>query len=382
MKDIFNKQFEELKAALQPIKGEAMETDTESKLLKKIEEQSEIIISLRQALQIKQDVATQETQKDADPELCSAYNNFVTFITHVKNLKITDALRTVPNSIASLITFLFTLLDTKLVNQSKFTPSFNRNRSTTTNRHSTELQIIQPTSTWRFGDGLLLASVNSILHEALPKIVLFINHTLILTLVDTGASINVISSRIFRQLPSTTVLEISCNDATATSANGTKLLLSQLAVIKLPIDNATYTITCYVSPKIDHDLILGRPGLEAIGDLKISWAKDAIQIGEHNLQLRNTYLLALDEEVILEPRSHNILTPSIRHAPPSIEKEHVFLIFDPYIKGTSALITYQQVNLVFYNKINLLIDNCGNNPVKLPRNTILGHVALVEKINC
>uniref|UniRef100_A0A0N5CAI3 RNA-directed DNA polymerase n=1 Tax=Strongyloides papillosus TaxID=174720 RepID=A0A0N5CAI3_STREA len=232
-------------------------------------------------------------------------------------------------------------------------------------QHPTELQIIQPTSTWRFGDGPLLASFNSILHEALPKIVLFVNHTPILTLVDTGASINVISNRIF-----------------PTSANGTKLLLSQKAIIKLPIDNATYTITCYVSPKIDHDLILGRPGLEAIGDLKISWAKGAIQIGEHNLQLRNTYPLAFDEEVILEPSSHNILTPSIRHAPPSIEKEHVFPKFDPHIKGTNALITYQQVNPVFDNKINLLIDNCGNNPVRLPRNTILGHVALVEKINC
>uniref|UniRef100_A0A0K0EYQ1 Tubulin-specific chaperone A n=1 Tax=Strongyloides venezuelensis TaxID=75913 RepID=A0A0K0EYQ1_STRVS len=47
MKDIFNKQFNDLKAALQPIKGEAMETDIESKLLKKMEKQSEIIISLR-----------------------------------------------------------------------------------------------------------------------------------------------------------------------------------------------------------------------------------------------------------------------------------------------------------------------------------------------
>uniref|UniRef100_A0A0N5BKN0 RNA-directed DNA polymerase n=1 Tax=Strongyloides papillosus TaxID=174720 RepID=A0A0N5BKN0_STREA len=315
-----------------------------------------------------------------DPK-CTAYNNFVIWIENVKNLNLQGALISLPNSVASLITFLSTLLGTRLVNKVKSsttTPLLQRRPINRKTEYATP--VTQSTPSWKFGDGPLLQAVNNIQHEALPKILLFIGQQPTLTLLDTGASINVIHERTVSTLDRNLFTYTTKSDVTARSANGTEITLMGKLNLQIQLDKKKYVIECYVSPDITHDLILGRPGLSELGDLSISWSTNTAMIGEHKLKLQNVFEMQPTASITLQPQTHNILNARISQAP-HLENCNVFTITSPRFKGSNHLVTYSIISPVKNNCINFIIDNIGNNPVTVDANTILGYVTLVEQLN-
>uniref|UniRef100_A0A0N5CI91 RNA-directed DNA polymerase n=1 Tax=Strongyloides papillosus TaxID=174720 RepID=A0A0N5CI91_STREA len=280
-----------------------------------------------------------------------------------------------------------TLVGSRIVNQSKgnvHTPLY-KNRAISKKDRSTrvDLDINLPhatKATWTFGDGPVVNAIDNTTHEALPKILLQLDNNKILTLIDTGASINIINNNIYKLIPEKFITHIDKGDVEATSANGSKIEIIGKVVIKLKIDQSEYSITCYISPSISHDLILGKPGLSTIGDLKISWSDAKIQLGKHCLKLINMYKLKVDIDTTLNPHTHTILNPVIENAP-HLNNKSVFTIVNPRFKGNNFLATYSQISPVDDNKINFIIDNIGQNPITLTRNTLLGHVALIEHIS-
>uniref|UniRef100_A0A0N5C2I4 Peptidase A2 domain-containing protein n=1 Tax=Strongyloides papillosus TaxID=174720 RepID=A0A0N5C2I4_STREA len=391
IKQIFDEQMTELKTSIGSIKTEAMDTGEPDVLLQKLEKQSQDIITLQQMLRIKQEHTT--TASTITSEHCTAYNNFVRFIDNIKHLDLYNAMLTLPSSIASLLTFLSTLLGSRMIStvKQKSSNSHPKTRKIIKQPYHQPLTHNTTSSNWKFGDGPLLATVNSILHEAIAKVVIDIDNTEVLTLIDTGATINVISKVILEMIPSNSFKRLPIDNIVATSANGTKIKIIGKALLTLKLGKSKYVITCYISPDISHDLILGQPGLAEIGDLKISWTNGTVTLGiswtngtvtlgTHTLELHNAYEMILPVDTLLNPKTHSILNPEVLSAPHLNEKD-VFTIVNPRFKGNNLLMTYSQITPVLDGKVNLIIDNIGNNPVMLKKDTLLGHVTLIEQLN-
>uniref|UniRef100_A0AAF5DL72 Peptidase A2 domain-containing protein n=1 Tax=Strongyloides stercoralis TaxID=6248 RepID=A0AAF5DL72_STRER len=374
LQSIFDKQLESLKTSLQCPTSDTMEVDNQS-LLFTVTQQAQEILSLKQLLAMKHEpVAVQPDQPS--PDLCRSYNDFVTFIENLKNLNINDAFLSVPKSIVSLITFISTLIGSHLFhNRYKF-PTHNNNLVP----HFTPTQVLpnyirpQITPQWKFGDGPKPAIINSIIHEALPKILIYIYNIPVLSLIDTGASLNIINSNLLKSLPSSCFTKINSFSLKAKSANGTNIHIDGSIILNFSIADISTQITCHISPDISHDLILGKPGLSTMGDLTIFWTNDYILLGTHKLPLANTFRFLLNDDTTLNAESTNILSPRIHNAT-HLDRSDVFTIINPSFKGSNHLITYSQVNPIFNQQINLIIDNRGSNPVTLKKNIFLGHVA-------
>lgn len=78
-------------------------------------------------IHVRQEVTTSPSLLNS--EHCTAYNNFVRFIENIKHLDLYGTLSSIPNSIASLLTFLSTLLGSRLIQQVKQRPSSTATKS-------------------------------------------------------------------------------------------------------------------------------------------------------------------------------------------------------------------------------------------------------------
>ncbi|CEF60668.1 Reverse transcriptase domain and Integrase,catalytic core domain and Ribonuclease H-like domain and Aspartic peptidase domain-containing protein [Strongyloides ratti] len=379
MKLIYDKEIAAVKETIKTSAGDKMEMDDDDNLIKRIADQARKISSLQQLLAIKTE---QETPSSThNPELCTSYNNFVIFMDHLKRMELTDAMLTLPRSIVSLLTFLSTLLGTKIWSNRSHNklPQHNARATAPSPKTDYSAPLLSPAK-WKFGDGPVPASVNAVLSEALPRLRIIMGNLPITLLLDTGASINVCSLSIAKQIDKEYILARHPTSATAYSANGTELSLHEIIHLRIPIGQDHYNIICHVSPHVSHDLILGQPGLKAFGDFSISWKHGRIHLGSHSFPISNAYPFKLTSNTDLPPHSTNILNPRI-DAPVNVLLDAVYTVASPYFKGSNQLVTYNAISPVIDNQINFVINNIGANPVALYDKTTLGYVTLVESLS-
>ncbi|CEF61571.1 Reverse transcriptase domain and Integrase, catalytic core domain and Ribonuclease H-like domain and AT hook-like family and Aspartic peptidase domain-containing protein [Strongyloides ratti] len=380
MQTVFDQQLAEVKNCLPAIPDIKMETDNAAHYVEKITEQARVISSLQQVLASHDTKPTTNTAP-YDTTLCTSYNNFVTFLDHVKNLNVADAVSTLPSSIVSLLTFISTIVGTRLLAKHRerlqpqqYGPQLST-VTTTTNPIKSERSPL-----WTFGDGPVKHSINALLTEALPTLRLMVDGLPVHVLLDTGASINVIHQRIASKLASSLTARPVPEDVIASSANGSSISLTACVSLDITLGNEKIHIECYISPDINHDLIYGQPGLRMFGDFAIQWSTGTILLGNHRFPIDNTFPFRTTKEETLNPLSSSVINPSIM-TQSFTDGTSVYAITNPYFKGSNRLVTYNTISPIYGDRINFLIDNHGNNPVALPKNTLLGYVTLIETVS-
>ncbi|CEF61546.2 Reverse transcriptase domain and Integrase,catalytic core domain and Ribonuclease H-like domain and AT hook-like family and Aspartic peptidase domain-containing protein [Strongyloides ratti] len=380
MRSIFDSQLEEVKKCIPATNDIKMETDNTQAYLEKISDQARTISSLQQVINA-HDSKTLAHTPNFDPALCTSYNNFVTFLEHVKHLNVSDAMTTLPSSIVSLLTFISTIIGTRLLSMRRNRHNDQQYTLDTSPRLPTFNSLPTESSPlWKFGDGPVKNTINAILTEALPTLRWMLDGFPILVLLDTGASINVLHSSIVSRLTSSYTKRPISEDLIASSANGSSISLEANITIEIQIGNEKILFDCYVSPDINHDLIVGQPGLRSFGDFSLQWSSGTITLGSHKFSMNNTFPFRNTQEEFINPRSTTVLNPKIIDKPFG-DGTPVYAITNPYFKGNNRLLTYNTASPVYNQRISYVIDNHGNNPVTIPRNTLLGYVTLIETIS-
>ncbi|KAL1447768.1 hypothetical protein WDU94_013913 [Cyamophila willieti] len=107
----------------------------------------------------------------------------------------------------------------------------------------------------------------------------YLNNTKVNTLIDSGAAINIVSTHLLNNEYIEPVEYYS-----TLAEKGTTLKISGKTTINLQIEKDLYDITCYSSPDLSEDLILGQPFLSKFNAI-IDYTRDSITIGGDRRQL-------------------------------------------------------------------------------------------------
>uniref|UniRef100_A0A0N5BYR6 RNA-directed DNA polymerase n=1 Tax=Strongyloides papillosus TaxID=174720 RepID=A0A0N5BYR6_STREA len=156
-------------------------------------------------------------------------------------------------------------------------------------------------------------------------------------LIDTGATINVISKRIVDELN----LPITAHSIGIETANGNITATAGRVTHSIKIENKNYTVTFEILTDCRHDIII--------------------------------------DNVTIPPGSCTIFHAKV--VPNRDIQSNVILDLHPYWKNVDHLLTFEQVGKVHDGIIPIVLVNAGRNPVDLRKDTHIGQVHMIKEIN-
>uniref|UniRef100_A0A0K0FTF4 Peptidase A2 domain-containing protein n=1 Tax=Strongyloides venezuelensis TaxID=75913 RepID=A0A0K0FTF4_STRVS len=172
------------------------------------------------------------------------------------------------------------------------------------------------------------------------------------SLIDTGATINVITKRVVSEMN----LPIENHFIQYITANGNVTTTEGRITHSLKIMNKNYKITFEIIPECKHDIILGMPAIKQ--------------------KKRNFYV---SNNVTIPPRACTIFHAKV--APNRNIESNIILDLHSYWKNVDNLLTFEQVGKIHDGIIPIVLINAGRNPVDLKKDTHIGHVHTIQEIN-
>uniref|UniRef100_A0A0N5C294 RNA-directed DNA polymerase n=1 Tax=Strongyloides papillosus TaxID=174720 RepID=A0A0N5C294_STREA len=185
-----------------------------------------------------------------------------------------------------------------------------------------------------------------------PNITITMNDELYEALIDTGATINVIS----RKLRDKLALPMEASTLRITTANGDITSTIGRVQNRTVIMGNAHMLTYDVMENCSHDLILGLPAIKQVG-VKTLFSKD----------------------VTIPANSCNII--HARVSPDIHSKNDVILDLHSYWKNADQILTFEQVCSINDSMVPLVLVNAGRNPVKLHKDTHIGMVHTIEELD-
>uniref|UniRef100_A0A0K0F2A0 RNA-directed DNA polymerase n=1 Tax=Strongyloides venezuelensis TaxID=75913 RepID=A0A0K0F2A0_STRVS len=209
---------------------------------------------------------------------------------------------------------------------------------------------------------------SGIVDNRLPFVDITLNGVRYDALIDTGATINVISEEMVHKLS----LEPTSHKVIIATANGESLPTRGRITCKPVILNQEYVIHFDIVPGCQHDLILGMPAINQVGIRKLLCGKVHNNINKsHNLYVANN--------TVLPPRACTIFHAKVSPSVP--ENSTVILDLHSYWKRADHLLTLEQICKPYNGIVSVVIVNAGRNPVRLTENTHIGQVQSIQEID-
>uniref|UniRef100_A0A0N5BZ40 RNA-directed DNA polymerase n=2 Tax=Strongyloides papillosus TaxID=174720 RepID=A0A0N5BZ40_STREA len=189
-------------------------------------------------------------------------------------------------------------------------------------------------------------------HTWSPNIVVTVNSSDLQALIDTGATINVMSRKLCNEL----ALPLESSSLKITTANGNIVSTIGHVTHSSTILGKDHILTYNVMEDCSHDLILGLPAIQ--------------QVGVKTL---------FSNETMIPSNSCSII--HVKVVPNIPTKKDVILDLHSYWKKADHILTFEQICSITDGIVPLVLFNAGRNPVKLHRNTHIGMVHTIEELN-
>uniref|UniRef100_A0A0N5BIJ3 Reverse transcriptase domain-containing protein n=1 Tax=Strongyloides papillosus TaxID=174720 RepID=A0A0N5BIJ3_STREA len=299
----------------------------------------------------------------------------------IYQLHVDEAITEMPNSIASALTLITAILVKYGFNKTAETLR-KRYGSSSNNEipYTHQLRTISearpltrtPIRVSRYG--VIQNIRNSDSMVKLPVISINIGSNKFDALVDTGASLNVISQDAFNLIPSTHKTMVKPSLKAATVANNDKLVFSGASRIYVEANNKREQLEFHIVDKLSYDIIIGIPGLHRIfGDeLTIRF--------NHSMPSITNVPVKTASKVRDPPRTTKVIHADV-HAILSHEKINCLFVSNPRWKGSDHIMTYYQTGPVIDNKFAVILQNHGSNTVLIPANTEIGNLHSIEEVD-
>uniref|UniRef100_A0A0N5BBX0 RNA-directed DNA polymerase n=1 Tax=Strongyloides papillosus TaxID=174720 RepID=A0A0N5BBX0_STREA len=173
-------------------------------------------------------------------------------------------------------------------------------------------------------------------------------------LLDTGATINVISEEVIA------------------TANGDLVSTSGRITCRPVILDKEYTIHFDIVPGCHHDIILGMPAINTVGIKKLFCDRLLDNIDKP----QNLFVA---ENTVIPPQACTIFHARISPGIP--DDSTVILDLNSYWKRADHLLTMEQVCKPFKGIVPVVLVNAGRNPVRLTKDTHIGQVRTIQEID-
>uniref|UniRef100_A0A0K0FSS5 RVP domain-containing protein n=1 Tax=Strongyloides venezuelensis TaxID=75913 RepID=A0A0K0FSS5_STRVS len=208
----------------------------------------------------------------------------------------------------------------------------------------------------------------------LPVISINIETNKFNALVDTGASLNVISQDAFGLIPSSHKTMVKPSLKAATVANNDKLVFRGASRLYVEANNKRVQLEFYIVDNLSYDVIIGIPGLHQIfGDeLTIRF--------NHSMPSITNVPVKTVSKVRVPPRTTKVIYANA-HAILSHDTINCLFVSNSRWKGSDHIMTYYQTGPVIDNKFAVILQNHGANTVLIPANTEIGTLHSIEEVD-
>lgn len=183
-------------------------------------------------------------------------------------------------------------------------------------------------------------------------------------LIDTGSSVNLISSELYYSIPHK--LKTSINTytrATLMLANAQKISVVRTATIQVSVNNERHKINVYILTNLSNPLILGTLYLK---DQNVVLNFKTLSIGTTQANVRSI------NRVTVQPNSEMIITGQL---PANIfHRQQGFCGNDKYLNKLGLLISKSLVTVSKNKTVPVKLLNPGNEPIRIQKGKILAHL--------